>query len=86
VGPARIAIATGAPIVMGFCVREPDGRIVLEIEPPLEVEDPRAKDAVVDLTARHTARLEHWVRRHPAMWFWLHRRWKTRPPERAAKE
>ena len=78
-GPARIAIATGAPIIMGFVTRRDDGRVELDIEPPLVAENPRAADAAERLTARHVAILEHWVRRHPAMWFWLHRRWKTKP-------
>jgi lauroyl/myristoyl acyltransferase len=26
-------------------------------------------------------RLERWVRLYSDRWYWLHRRWKTRPPE-----
>jgi KDO2-lipid IV(A) lauroyltransferase len=80
IGPARFALATGAPIVMGFDLREPDGRHVLEIDPPLEPGDPGAPDAVERLTALHVARLEQVVRARPESWFWLHRRWKTAPP------
>jgi KDO2-lipid IV(A) lauroyltransferase len=80
VGPARLSIASGAPIVMGFCERCADGRIELDVMPPMTARDPRAADAALELTARHTARLEERVRRRPEMWFWLHRRWKTAPP------
>jgi KDO2-lipid IV(A) lauroyltransferase len=79
-GPARIALATGAPIVMGFVTRREDGRLELDVEPALVSPDPRSPDAVRTLTALHAARLEAWVRRHPAQWFWLHRRWKTAAP------
>ena len=79
-GPARFALATGAPILMGFDLRGPDGRHELEIEPPLEAGDPEAPGAAERLTALHVARLERWVRERPASWFWLHRRWKTAPP------
>lgn len=78
-GPARLSLKTGAPIVMGFAVRRPDGRFELEIEAPLEVPEPEAPDAVLRLTARHVAVLEARVRARPEGWFWLHRRWKTRP-------
>ncbi len=84
VGPARLALATGTPIVMGFCARRPDGRHELTIEPPLPMLDRRDPAAVEQLTALHTARLEAWVRRRPEAWFWLHRRWKTAPPPSAA--
>lgn len=79
-GPARIALKTGAPLVMGFAARRGDGRFDFVIEPPLVLKDREAPDAAVRLTALHVARLEAWVRRHPALWFWLHRRWKTAPP------
>jgi Kdo2-lipid IVA lauroyltransferase/acyltransferase len=80
VGPARLSLKTGAPIVMGFAVRRPDGRFDLEVEGPLEVAEPEAPDAVLRLTAQHVAVLEAQVRARPELWFWLHRRWKTRPP------
>ena len=80
VGPARLSLATGAPIVMGFPVRQADGRHVLELDPPM-LPDPGGTGAVERLTAWHTARLEAWVRRIPHQWFWLHRRWKTAPPD-----
>jgi KDO2-lipid IV(A) lauroyltransferase len=85
-GPARIALATGAPIIMGFAMRQPDGRHVLEIEPPLGIPDPGAADAALRLTALHAQRLERRVRERPDHWFWLHRRWKTAPAATAGKD
>ena len=79
-GPARIALATGATLLMGVTLREPDGRLRMEVSAPLDPEDRNAPDAAERLTERHVARLEAWVRQYPAMWFWVHRRWKTRPP------
>ena len=86
IGPARIALQRNTPIVMGFGTRRPDGRIDLSIDAPLEIERPDAEDAALRLTALHTARLEEKIRAHPAMWFWLHRRWKTSPPSEPARE
>lgn len=83
-GPAAIALRTGVPIVMGFITRRPDGRHDIDGVPPLWPSGPDTPEAVRALTARHAACLEEWVRRHPEMWFWLHRRWKTPPPRDAA--
>jgi len=80
VGPARMSLKTGAPIVMGFSVRRPDGRFDLRIEGPLELAEPDAPDAVLRLTTHHVAVLEAQVRARPELWFWLHRRWKSCPP------
>ena len=86
VGPAEISLRTRAPIVMGFGVRRHDGRHTLAVAPPLEPPAADSPGAAFELTAAHTAVLEHWVRRHPEMWFWLHRRWKTQPPRQAGRE
>jgi len=83
-GPARVSLRTGAPIVMGFAVRRADGRFDLRLTGPLALADPDAPDAVERLTALHTAALEAQVRARPELWFWLHRRWKTRPPAAGA--
>jgi KDO2-lipid IV(A) lauroyltransferase len=54
-----------------------------------DVIDPRdyvgRPDAVQAITARYHAALERMVRRHPEQYFWLHRRWKTRPAVRNVK-
>jgi Kdo2-lipid IVA lauroyltransferase/acyltransferase len=39
-------------------------------------------DPIRAITERYTAALERLVRRHPDQYFWLHRRWKSHPPER----
>jgi len=39
--------------------------------PPATVDD-----AVLELTQRCTDVLEMYVRRHPHLWLWMHRRWR----------
>lgn len=79
-GPASIALRTGAPLVMAFITRRSDRRHDIEVLAPLPMPDRGDPEAETALTATHTAELERQVRKHPAMWFWLHRRWKTTPP------
>lgn len=79
IGPAALALRSGAALIMGFDRRLADGRHELSIDAAIELENPHAPDAVERLTAAHTARLETHVRATPEMWFWLHRRWKTSP-------
>jgi lauroyl/myristoyl acyltransferase len=43
------------------------------------VDPPRADtpDAVREFTQRCTDVLEMYVRRHPELWLWMHRRWRA---------
>jgi KDO2-lipid IV(A) lauroyltransferase len=85
-GPALFALKTGAPLVMGLLLRQSDGRYAAEFE---EIPHDDLKEAsdenVTELTRRHTATLERYIRHYPDHWLWMHKRWKhAPPPEHAA--
>ena len=37
------------------------------------------KQDMINFTARFTKEIENVIRRNPEQWFWIHKRWKTRP-------
>jgi len=75
---AALALRTGAPVVPVFALPLPGGRYRFIYEHP--VDPPRADtpDAVREFTQRCTDVLEMYVRRHPDLWMWMHRRWRDR--------
>jgi len=82
---AALALRTGAPVIPVFALPLPRGRYRFIYEHP--VEPPRADtpDAVREFTQRCTDVLEMYVRRHPDMWRWMHRRWRERETAEAAE-
>jgi KDO2-lipid IV(A) lauroyltransferase len=59
-----------------------DGRHQVVLEGPLELPDTGDHDRdVLAFMQDLNDRLERHVRAHPEQWYWLHRRWKTRPPD-----
>jgi KDO2-lipid IV(A) lauroyltransferase len=79
--PAYLALRTGAVVLLMVTMPLGDGRHRVVVEGPLEM--PRTGDRARDVlafTQDLNDRLERWVRAHPEQWYWLHRRWKTRPP------
>jgi len=75
---AVLSLRSGAPLLAAFPVRQPDGKHVVEVHGPFTTEL-RGHEAVVALTQALTRAVETAVRAHPDHWFWVHRRWKTRP-------
>jgi KDO2-lipid IV(A) lauroyltransferase len=82
---ADLALRFGCPVFVGVSRRRGprpgDGYTVLWEPVPY---DPAAADKeaeAVAITARATAILERFIRGAPAEWVWMHRRWKTKPPE-----
>jgi KDO2-lipid IV(A) lauroyltransferase len=75
---AVLALRSGAPLLAAFPIRQPDGTHLVDIQGPFETEL-RGHAAVVSLTQTLTRAVEEAVRAHPDHWFWVHRRWKTRP-------
>lgn len=76
-GAAAFSLKSGAPIVMLFFVRQKDGVYEVHFE---EVDrtglDGYNEENVIELTRRHVAVLEKYIRIHPDHWLWMHKRWK----------
>lgn len=77
---AAIALRTGAPVVPMFAVPLPGGGFRVMCEHPVKPPPADSPDAVREFTQRCTDVLEMYVRRHPEMWLWMHRRWRAPEP------
>jgi KDO2-lipid IV(A) lauroyltransferase len=76
---AALALRTGAPVVPVFALPIGGGRIRVIYEHPVAPPDSTSEDAVREFTQRCTDVLEMYVRRHPELWLWMHRRWREDP-------
>ncbi len=80
-GVARISLASGAPVMPAFMVREGDSvHHKIKILPAFFPEKTRNREALVrQYTQLYSDTVEQVIREHPDHWNWIHRRWKTRP-------
>jgi KDO2-lipid IV(A) lauroyltransferase len=86
---ALLAMEYRALIVVGYSQRLPDDfqnahwvRYEIGCE---DIIDPEDASGVEEITRRFTAALERVVRRAPEQYFWVHRRWKSKPRERVKR-
>jgi KDO2-lipid IV(A) lauroyltransferase len=76
---AMLALRTGAPLIGAFALPLPGGRYRMIYEHPVELPPANAADPVRELSQRCSDVLEMYVRRHPHLWLWMHRRWRDLP-------
>lgn len=81
-GAAFFAARAGVPIVPGFVRRMPDGNHIGTILPPIEPDPDHDQEAeVFRLTQLFTDTMTEWILRYPEHYFWVHRRFKSTPPD-----
>ncbi|MBI3585651.1 MAG: lysophospholipid acyltransferase family protein [Ignavibacteriales bacterium] len=79
-GPAVFSLKTGAPLIMLFSVRQPNGSyMIYSEEVPASDLNGYTEENVVELTKRHVKITEKYIRQYPDHWMWTHKRWKHVP-------
>tara|TARA_Y100001934_G_scaffold253943_1_gene319387 strand:+ start:4553 stop:5521 length:969 start_codon:yes stop_codon:yes gene_type:complete len=74
--PAIFARRYGCPLHTAVCYRVGFGRWKIEIGPEIPLEADGKKRSIEDISRDVNAALEAAVKKDPANWFWVHRRWK----------
>lgn len=84
-GPALLALRGKALVWPIFLVRAGgDERYMLTFEDPLDTRAMQGdrNEKMNEIARFYTEAVERQVRRFPEQWFWMHRRWKTKPLEK----
>ncbi len=78
-GLAYLSAQSGAPVVPIFSFRETPERHLVDVYPLIDPPPDREPETIQAYTQQYTAVTEQAIRRHPAQWIWIHKRWKTQP-------
>ena len=85
VGPVVLAQRTGAQILPCFIIRQPDDTHKIIFEPVMALEEgASAQGTILVNIQKLTDIIETYIRRYPAEWGWIHRRWKSQPNQEEA--
>ncbi|MFA5007645.1 MAG: lysophospholipid acyltransferase family protein [Candidatus Omnitrophota bacterium] len=82
VGPITLGMRTGAKLVPAYIYREGFNKHCIEIlpaEPLIETEN--KDETILKNTIKFSRIIESWVKEYPEQWGWIHRRWKSQPPQ-----
>ena len=76
-GPAVLSLKTGAPILYGMAIRQPDNSYFAEFhEICMDNLPDDYEEKVSEVNQRLTDFLESVIRKYPEQWLWMHKRWK----------
>lgn len=87
-GPALLSVRASAVLFPAAMVRLGNGRYKLLMGEPLDtaVLQGSLEEKTNYVTRYYNERVLEFIRRYPEQWFWMHRRWKTRPRGRPSEE
>lgn len=78
--PIVLALRSKAAILPVFIIRKPDNSQEIIIEPEFKIEKKEDYGQTLNCNiAGLTKIIEGYIRKYPAQWSWIHRRWKSRP-------
>lgn len=77
--PAVLALRYKLPLHLAICYRTGCGRWRIEISEEIPTRLHGQRRSVEDIMLQINRAFEEAVRRDPANWFWVHRRWKAQP-------
>ncbi len=83
-----LAMQFDAPIVVGYCRRLENGfKFQIGMNRMIKPDEWKVQDNPLKwITQEYTSAIEDFIREDPEQYWWLHRRWKTRPPEERKAE
>lgn len=75
-GPATLSILTGAPIIMGFVIREKEDNFVFIFEKLVEPKPTGDKEKdIFNLTRKFLNVIENYIRQYPGQWLMFRKFW-----------
>lgn len=79
-GPVIFAQRTGAALIPCFILRQKDDRHRIIFEPAMDLQEGLTPEGTILVNIqRLTDIIEAYIRKYPAEWGWIHRRWKSQP-------
>jgi KDO2-lipid IV(A) lauroyltransferase len=85
-GPVVLAQRTKAALIPCFILRQPDDQHKIIFEAELKLEEGKdAQDVILVNIQKLTNIIETYIRKYPAEWGWIHRRWKSKPSQAAGQ-
>jgi KDO2-lipid IV(A) lauroyltransferase len=75
-GPAAFSLRTGAPILPGFMLRNPDDSFTLSMEKPIEFNPTQDKEKdIKNIITQYKTLIENYIRKYPNQWYMFRRFW-----------
>jgi KDO2-lipid IV(A) lauroyltransferase len=79
--PAVFALRYRCPLHVGLCFRTALGRWRIEVGDAIPIFENGHPRAAADIMRDVNKAFEAAILRDPANWFWVHNRWKLKPPQ-----